>query len=232
MNFAQSTVASVPTLSRLDDVDVLDLGNGENVIGPGWLDAVEAHLDVVSARKGPRALVTTASGKFWSNGLDLQWLMSHGDQIPAFSARVQALLARVLTLDLPTVAAIQGHAFGAAAMLALAHDHRVMRSDRGYVCFPEVDIQIPFTDGMCDLITAKLTPAAAHESMTTARRYGGRDAAAAGLVDAAVPESELFDESLARARTLAPKAGATLGLIKARLYRHAAASLTEPGVRE
>ncbi|MFE7723337.1 enoyl-CoA hydratase/isomerase family protein [Nocardia rhizosphaerihabitans] len=231
MNFAQPSVSPVPMLSRRGDVDVLELGDGENVINPDWLDAVEAHLDVVAAHGGPRALVTTASGKFWSNGLDLQWLMANGEQIPAFSARVQALFARVLTLDVPTVAAIQGHAFGAAAMLALAHDQRVMRTDRGYFCFPEVDIQIPFTEGMCDLITAKLAPAAAHESMTTGHRYDGPDAVAAGLVDAAVTQEELFDEALARARDLAPKAGVTLGLIKARLYRHAAASLRETGAR-
>lgn len=230
MNFAQPSVPSTPTLSRLDDVDVLDLGTGENVINPDWLDAVETHLDTVAARSGHRALVTKADGKFWSNGLDLQWLMAHQEQIPTFSARVQALLARILTLDVPTVAAVQGHAFGAAAMLALAHDQRVMRADRGYFCFPEVDIQIPFTEGMCDLITAKLTPAVAHESMTTARRYGGGDAVAAGLVDAAVAESELFDQALERARALAPKAGATLGLIKARLYRNAASTLGETGV--
>ncbi|MFI6315244.1 enoyl-CoA hydratase-related protein [Nocardia fusca] len=229
MNFVKSCVPSVPSLSRIGDVDVLDLGDGENVINPDWLDAVESHLDVVEAHDGPRALVTRATGKSWSNGLDLPWLMAHGEQMEAFSARVQALLARVLTLRVPTVAAVQGHAFGAAAMLALAHDQRLMRIDRGYFCFPEVDIQIPFTDGMCDLITAKLTASAAHESMTTARRYGGSDAAAVGLVDAAVSESELFDEAIRRGQALAPKAGATLGLIKAGLYRRPVATLRGGG---
>jgi hypothetical protein len=33
-------------------------------------------------------------------------------------------------------------------------------ADRGYYCFPEVDIRIPFTPGMAALIQAKLTPAA------------------------------------------------------------------------
>lgn len=53
--------------------------------------------------------------------------------------------ARILTLPEPTVAAVSGHVFGAGAMLAMAHDWRIMRSDRGYFCFPEVDIRIPFT---------------------------------------------------------------------------------------
>jgi enoyl-CoA hydratase/carnithine racemase len=59
---------------------------------------------------------------------------------------------------LPTVASFNGHAFGAAAMLATAHDYRVMRDDRGYFCFPEVDINIPFTPGIAALIQAKLSP--------------------------------------------------------------------------
>jgi enoyl-CoA hydratase/carnithine racemase len=90
-----------------------------------------------------------------------------------------------------------------------------------------------FTDGMCDLITSKLSASAAHESMTTARRYGGSDAAAVGLVDAAVSESELFDEAVRRGQALAPKAGATLGLIKAGLYgfRHGRPGAGAPGQR-
>ena len=48
-----------------------------------------------------------------------------------------------------------------------------MRSDRGYFCFPEVDIRIPFTPGMAALIQAKLSPQAAVASMTTGRRFGG-----------------------------------------------------------
>ena len=84
----------------------------------------------------------------------------------------------------PHVAAINGHAFGAGSMLAMAHDFRVMREDRGYFCFPEVDIHIPFTEGMAALIQAKLTPSAAVESMTTGRRYDGPAAQASGIVDA------------------------------------------------
>ena len=101
--------------------------------------------------------------------------------------RVQALFEKVLTLPVPTVAAVNGHAFGAGAMLAMAHDWRVMRSDRGYVCFPEVDIRIPFTVGMNALVMAKLTPRAAVDAMTTGRRYAADAAVAAGLVDAVEP---------------------------------------------
>ncbi|MGB3437508.1 MAG: enoyl-CoA hydratase-related protein [Actinophytocola sp.] len=206
----------MPTLKRDDDVYVLDLGDGENRFHPDWLAAVNTALDEVE--QAPAPLVTTASGKIYSNGLDLEWLGAHGDQLQTYVVDVQALLARVLEFPTPTVAAIPGHAFAAGAMLALAHDFRVMRADRGFFCLPEVDINIPFTPGMAALIQSRLTPATAHEAMTTGRRYGGTDAAGAGLVDAAVPEVDVLANALDRARPLANKNPQTLKAIKAQMY--------------
>ncbi|MGH8861199.1 MAG: enoyl-CoA hydratase/isomerase family protein, partial [Jatrophihabitantaceae bacterium] len=185
------------------------------------------HLDAVESADGPRALVTTATGKFFSNGLDLDWLGQHADQFLPYVLSVQALLARVLALPVPSVAAIQGHSFAGGAMLALAHDFRVMRADRGFFCLPEVDINIPFTRGMSGLIQAKLTPKTAHEAMTTGRRYGGTDALAAGIVDAVAHEDDVLSTAIEMARPLAGKAGPTLGTVKARMYAPALAALRD-----
>ncbi|OLF15973.1 enoyl-CoA hydratase-related protein [Actinophytocola xanthii] len=216
----------MPTLTRDADVFVLDLGDGENRFHPDWLTEVEEALATVE-QTTPRALVTTATGKIYSNGLDLEWLGRNGDQLTSYVGRVQELLARVLEFPAPTVAAIQGHAFAAGAMLALAHDFRVMRADRGYFCLPEVDIDIPFTPGMSALIQAKLTPAAAVEAMTTGRRFGGTDATAAGLVDAAVPETEVLATAVERVRPLAAKNPRTLAAIKAGMFPEVLRALRE-----
>ena len=98
----------MPTLTRDADVFVLDLGDGENRFHPDWLAEVNAALDKVEAADGPRALVTTASGKIYSNGLDLEWVGAHSDQLQSYVASVHALLARVLEFPAPTVAAIPG----------------------------------------------------------------------------------------------------------------------------
>lgn len=203
-----------------DPVSVLDLGSDENRFSPDWLQRVHSFLDGVEG-----ALVTTGGGKFYSNGLDLDWLTAHGDQASRYVADVQELFARVLTLPVPTVAAVNGHAFGAGAMLAMAHDFRVMRADRGFFCFPEADINIPFTPGMAALIQAKLTPAAAIASMTTGHRFGGPEALAAGLVDETAAESELVKVASERVRVLAGKDRGTLAAIKTTMFAPAVAAL-------
>ncbi|MGW5741500.1 enoyl-CoA hydratase/isomerase family protein [Amycolatopsis sp. NPDC003861] len=205
-------------------VSVLDLGADENRFSPDWLQRVHSYLDGV---EGP--LVTTGSGKFYSNGLDLEWLTANGDRASEYVAEVQELFARVLTLPVPTVAAINGHAFGAGAMLAMAHDFRVMRSDRGYFCFPEADINIPFTPGMAALIQGKLTPAAAIASMTTARRFGGSAAAEIGLVDEVAAEGDVLKVAQERVEELAGKDRGTLGAIKATMFAPAVAALRAAG---
>lgn len=217
----------MPSLTRHEDVLVLDLGDDENRFNPDWVGAVNALLDEVEATAAPRALVTTARGKIWSNGLDLEWLAANLEQANAFLTQVHELFARVLTLGVPTVAALQGHTFAAGAMLAVAHDQRVMRSDRGYFCLPEADINIPFSPGMSALIMARLPIGAAHEAMTTGRRYGGEDALAAGIVGAAVPEEQVLSHAIALAASQAGKDPATLAAIKARMYADAVVALRD-----
>ncbi|MEV5986105.1 enoyl-CoA hydratase-related protein [Streptomyces sp. NPDC052051] len=219
----------MPSLDRQDNVFVLDLGDGENRFHPDWITAVGAALDEVEKADGPRALVTAATGKFYSNGLDLDWLLAHVDQHLDYVTSVHELFARMLSLPVITVAALQGHTFAAGAMLSLAHDFRVMRADRGYWCLPEADINIPFTPGMSALVQARLAPQTAHEAMLTARRYGGVDAAAAHIVDRAVTEDAVRSTAIEFAQARVGKAGDTLGTIKARMYAPTLATLRDPG---
>lgn len=213
------------TLEYRDDFAVLNLGEDENRFSPDWLETVNAHLNEIETTA--RGLVTVGTGKFYSNGLDLDWLMSNGDRAEWYVAQVQELFNRILTFPLPTIAAVNGHTFGAGAMFAIAHDYRTMREDRGYYCFPEVDINIPFTPGMAALIQAKLTPQTATTAMTTGHRYNAPDALAAGLVDDTAAEDELVNTALARLAPIAGKDRGTLGAIKTTMYSSVTAALQQ-----
>jgi len=221
----------VPKLERDGEVFILRLEpDDENRFSLDWLAGVEAALNEVEAAvgSGPAALVTAGSGKFFSNGLDLDWVVGHQEEFVAYADRVERVYARTLALAVPTVAAVNGHAFAAGGMLVLAHDQRVMRADRGFFCLPEVAIHIPFTPGMTALCRTTLPVRTAHAAMTTGRRYGGADALAAGIVDAVAAEDEVLGAAVERARSLAATAGPTLGTIKERLYADVLAQLRAP----
>ena len=221
----------MPTLHRVDEVYVLDLGAGRNVFNPEFVDAMSAALDEVVASPPPRGLVTTGSGEFFSFGFDLEWIAANPDGVGDLVGDVHELLARLLELPAPTVAAIQLHTFAGGALLALAHDYRVMREDRGYFGLPEVDVRIAFTQGTTDLARARLAPQPAHEALTSGRRYTGQEALAAGIVDELAAADEVLPRARAKAKSLSGKDPATYGAIKANLYRETLASLRDPSVR-
>jgi Delta3-Delta2-enoyl-CoA isomerase len=217
----------MPALRREADVFVLDLGEGHNRLNGPFVESLEACLDEVEAA-APCALVTTARGKVFSNGLDLEWMAAQGEGAMDHLARVHELLARVLEIGVPTIAALQGHTYAAGAMLALAHDQRVMRADRGYFCLPEVDLGIPFTPGMTELLSARLPFPAVHEAIVLGRRYGGAEAAQAGIVEEAVAEDEVLSRACERAAALNGKDPGTMRTIKQRLYASPLAALRGP----
>ena len=188
-----------------DQVAVLRMDSGENRFNRDSIDALHAGLDEVEAVEGPVALVTTGAGKFYSNGLDLDWLTGAGDAATGFIDDVHRLLGRILGFPALTVAAVNGHAFAGGAMLATAHDHVVMREDRGYWCLPEVDLGLPLSTAMYAVLAAHLPPPTLREAALTGRRYTGPESVEAGNADAVAAESEVVDRAVALVAPLAGK---------------------------
>ncbi|MDF2442548.1 MAG: Delta3-Delta2-enoyl-CoA isomerase [Subtercola sp.] len=201
-------------LERSDEVFVIRLDETENRFNPQWVGDYLRLLDEAESAPGPAALVTAGTGKFFSNGLDLDWITSHRSESAALLGDVHELFARTLESSLPTVAAIQGHCYAAGAMLAVAHDYRIMREDRGFLCFPEIDIAVPFTPGMADLVAGKLSPQTARDAMLFGTRYTAPDALRAGIVDEVAAADAVADRAIALAASLVGKDAATLRAIK------------------
>jgi enoyl-CoA hydratase/carnithine racemase len=220
-------VAAV-TLRREGDVFVLAWEDGDNRFRDEAIAGWNAALDEVERTEGPKSLVTTGAGKFFSNGLDLDWAFrERKDDFPDYILEVLAILGRVLTLPCTTVAAGNGHAFGAGALLLLSHDFRLMRTDRGFFCMPEIDMKAYLHPGMTAVLAARLPAQTAHEVIATGRRYGGGDAQAAGIVEQALPEAELLPRAIELASGLAAKAHPVMKRLKSDLYPHVLAALCE-----
>jgi enoyl-CoA hydratase/carnithine racemase len=201
-----------------DGVTLLRMQDGENRFNLPFLHALEQVLGAAAAEG--RSLVLTGDGKFFSNGLDLDWLSSAPpDEAAECFAVLHRVLATVLAFPGHTVAAINGHAFGGGAILAAAADVRIMRSDRGYFCFPEVDLGMAMSPQFDALLQARYPRQVLLTALLSGQRHTAPEALAATLIDSVATEDDLVPAALTRARTLSEKDGPTIGTIKASLYR-------------
>ncbi len=205
-------------LELVDGVHILHLGDGENRYNGDSVHELGRLVAEVQAMDGPRALVMVGDGKFWSNGLDLDWLRANPDEAGAVLDELHDLYATILEAPYPTIAALQGHCYAGGAIMSMAFDLRIMREDRGFLCFPEVSLGIPSTPGMSALIASKLDKRASTRAMVFGTRFSGPDAAAVGIVDETAAETDLLPRAIAVATELATVAGATMGTIKRTLY--------------
>jgi enoyl-CoA hydratase/carnithine racemase len=213
-------------LERHGDVFVLRIDAGENRFVPATIAAWNAALDEVEKAAAPKALVTIGSGKFYSNGLDLDYGAKSGD-FNGYLSSVLAIMKRVLTFPAYTVAAVNGHAFGAGAQIALAHDARVMRTGRGYFCMPEIDMKAYLHPGMTAIIQARLPHQSAHELIVTGRRYPAELALERKIVDRIASEQELLPTAIAMAGEFAAKADPVMHVLKRDMYPRALAALDQ-----
>jgi enoyl-CoA hydratase/carnithine racemase len=211
----------------------------KNVINPHMISLLHESLGVIDshplvANTCNKALIITglssldgnhdndSSSKFFSNGLDLQWMLhaanSNSDDnsndvsssessksdnstnsnhiskmIESFNAQV---LARILTLPFRTIAAINGHCIGAGLFLALACDYRIMRTKRGYLQWPEARLGMRLTKGFMELSKAKIkSEDVLREGILTAKKYSPNEALASGIIDATYPIEELYNRA-------------------------------------
>jgi len=217
-------------LQRDGEIFILTMNDGENRWNTSFVREFAAALHEVEASTGPAALVTaSASEKFFSNGLDLDWLAAdgahRGGDRSVFGAEFMALMARLIVFPLPTVCAINGHAFGAGFMAALCHDVRIMRSDRGFMCANEMQLGMRIPSPELALFRHKIPMNAFFETVQLSRRWTGPDALQAGIVQHAATLEDLRGAALQRAAELAPLGAnrATYGGQKERLYGENAA---------
>lgn len=204
-------------LEQVGPIWVMRFGSGENRFNETFIDDLNDSLDRVEGSGLPTALVTTGAGKFYSNGLDLEWLGTAGDAA-GFLDEVHRVLVRVLLFPAVTVAAVNGHAFAAGAMLATAHDFMIMRSDRGYWCLPEVDLGLPLTPVMHGVVSARPPHSTLHEAITTGRRYDAEAAVAAQVALESAPETEVVSKAIALATELSGKNPTVVATHKRLMY--------------
>jgi enoyl-CoA hydratase/carnithine racemase len=177
-------------------VAVITWNDGENRVNLDSLARLNEIADELEGRSGPLAIVLIGAGKFFSNGLDLERFGSNPTELAATFEDAKRTIGRLFLLPAYSVAAINGHAFAAGALISCAFDYRVMREDRGYWCMNEVEIGLALDEGLWSIMRHRLSMATATHAALTAHRYGAPEALAAGIIDATAADSEVLTHAI------------------------------------
>ena len=207
-------------------VAIMTMNNGENRHNPEFAETFLSTYAEILADAEIKAIVLTSSDpKNFCLGVDIGWMMkAQGEKdFPGISKwlyRMGDVFSAMLMSPVPTIAAITGHAFGNGAMLAGACDFRFMRSDRGFFCFPEIDLGIQFAPSMIEWMK-RIMP----YHLFVRMKWSGEKVGAAELekhnviIKACENAEETLEEAIAFARTF-NKSRTTLAEMKKRTYKH------------
>jgi enoyl-CoA hydratase len=180
-----------------------------NALTVAMLTELAGHLEAIDRDVTVRAVMVTAAGeKAFCTGADIA---AWGDLGPAEFARFwvrdgHRLFDRLARLGKPTVAVLQGHAFGGGLELAAACDIRVMAPGAA-LALPEAGVGIvPGWSGTQRLL--RLLPEAMVKEMALfGQRIGADRALAAGFVAAVADDARAAALAmLGRALALSPRA--------------------------
>ena len=173
-------------------------------------EVLSAHRQVLTelekVTENSAVIVTSSDPKSWCVGLDFEWIGAQSEkQFESTFKELEEVFGRWALLALPTVACITGHCMAGGAIFASVMDFRLMRMDKGWFAFSEIDVKIPLSPilfEMADLLPNKQT---VRDLLLTGRRIGGKDAQMMGVVDEAHLMEMLMPRALEMAEELAHK---------------------------
>jgi enoyl-CoA hydratase/carnithine racemase len=217
---------------RADGIVVLTLNDPDrrNAMSDTMTEVWGATIEDLRGDPDLRCVVVTGAGHAFSSGGNLDWIAGRGE-IEIASLRDHMLgyyrtWLSIRSLEVPTVAAVNGAAVGAGLCLALACDLRYAADDAKLIA--------PFTrlglhPGMAAtyLLPDVAGVPLAREMLLTGRVVTGAQAAPYGLVNRSMPREEVLGEALRVAGEIAVTAPIATRLTKAALAGGGPGSLEE-----
>lgn len=194
-----------------DGVALLTLDNSEqrNAMSEQMTASWVRAVDALAADRSVRVVVVTGAGSAFCSGGDTSWISSEPD------ATVDELRTRMLPfyrawlsirrLEVPTIAAVNGHAIGAGLCLALACDLRYA-ADGARMGVPFVRLGMHAGMGGTHLLPEVVGDTHARDLLLTGRVVDAAEALRIGLVSRVHEADGFLDEVLATAGEVAATA--------------------------
>ncbi|ROO84822.1 enoyl-CoA hydratase/carnithine racemase [Actinocorallia herbida] len=185
-----------------------------NAIAPATMDELDKAID---AAEGARALVITGAGdRAFVSGGDLKELalVRTDEQARAMALRMRGVCDRLAAFPAPVIAALNGHAIGGGAEVAVAADLRIAAADVK-IGFTQATLAIMPAWGGAERLAALLGRGRAILLAGTGRLLDAPEAESLGLIDQVVPRADFADAWRALARSLTDGPGLELKRVTA-----------------
>ncbi|MCP3872116.1 MAG: enoyl-CoA hydratase/isomerase family protein [Desulfobacteraceae bacterium] len=196
-----------------NNVAIVEMCNGPNRMNRIFAESMNQCLDEVLEDADIQAMVLTSTDeKNFSQGIDVEWLggklhTKENQAVISFMYEMNNIFKRLLLFPVPVIAAINGHAYGNGAIISCACDFRFMRKDKGFFCFPEVDVSIPFLPGMIGFVRKAIPEYHFNQMLLSGQRMTAVDMEAANVIVKACDQESLMPEAVAYASSFAKKRG-------------------------
>ncbi len=204
-------------LELRNSVGLLTLANPPvNAVG---LDQVVEITELVRSLEADVPLLVTGEGTAFCAGVDIKAFARYdGGARADLVYAITGMVAALLEVGAPVVAALNGHALGGGFVLMLCADHRIAIDDAGIrLGLTEAEAGIPFPIGPLEIIRSELTPGLLRDLTLSSRTMNPREAAAANVIDSLANREDLLDQALAKAEQLRAQPG--FGAVKQQI-RH------------
>ncbi len=210
------TSADFTTLQLARDGDLLRVTIAHptsplNAVDEGLHRDLTALFAGLKRESEARAVLLTGRGRAFSAGGDFAWFPALQEpwRMEELRRDAKQLIWDLLDVEVPIVAAVNGHAMGLGASIALLCDV-IFMADTATIGDPHVRVGIVAGDGGAAIWPLAVGPARAKEYLLTGDPLSAVEAERIGLVNRVVPAAALDAEATAFARRVA--AGAPLAV--------------------
>lgn len=209
----------------------LDRPERHNALGVRIVGELQEALEKIEGSGEVRAVILTGAGdKAFCSGADLKERAGmDADERWAHNRSMVALAEHLARLQVPTIAALNGLAFGGGLEIALACDFR-LAAEGARFALPEVGLGIIPGAGGTQRLPRLVGPTRAKEMILTGRRINAGRALEIGLVSEVVPTESLMEAARALAGEIAANSPLALAYAKAAVDLAAETTL-EQGLR-
>lgn len=191
-----------------------------NAVVQQLYDELQLALSEADKNKSIKALLITGEGRAFCVGADLK---EHKTGRTAFDRRMylkgeQDVCKRIVELNKPVIAAVNGYALGAGAEIAIASDFVVM-AEKAQIGLPEISLGNFLGGGVTVLLPRLVGLAKARELIFLGERIDGHEAHRIGLATRVFPDDGFIENARSFARQIASKAPISMELAKMMLNR-------------